>query len=103
MVEVVNSEKLELLKERHPRLVIDFFAQWCGPCKIVSAHLDDTAQKAGNDCKIVKVDIEASPELAQRYDVRSIPTIVFLHGNQEVSRHIGVMTQTQMLNKIQSM
>lgn len=100
MVEVVTKEQLEQLKKEHQNIVVDFFAQWCGPCKMVSAHIDKTQEEVQDVALIVKVDIEQSPELATEFGVRSIPTFAFINEEKIVDTHVGLLSQKQLVDRI---
>jgi thioredoxin 1 len=87
---VENFEEL-VLKSEKPVLV-DFWAPWCGPCKMIAPILDDLSVEK-NDVEIVKIDVDAQPDLAQKYKVRGIPTLIlFKNGSVEA-------TKTGALNK----
>ena len=100
MVEVITKEQLEQLKKEHQNIVVDFFAQWCGPCKMVSAHIDKTQEEVQDVALIVKVDIEQSPELAAEFGVRSIPTLAFINEEKVVDTHVGLLSQKQLVDRI---
>ncbi len=100
MVEIVTKEQLEQLKKEHKNVVVDFFAKWCGPCKMVSAHIDKTQEEVKDVALIVKVDIEQSPELAAEFGVRSIPTFAFINEEKVVDTHVGLLSQKQLVDRI---
>lgn len=79
--EIINSQK--------PTLV-DFFATWCGPCKMQSPILDQLKAKVGDKATIVKVDVDANQELAAKYNVRSIPTLIVFKNGEPVWRAMGL-------------
>ena len=85
--EVLNSEKPVLL---------DFFASWCGPCRMVSPILDEIAQER-EDIKVCKVDIDEQPELASRYRVMSVPTLMVMREGKIVEQSIGARPKHQIL------
>ena len=85
--EVLNSDKPVLL---------DFFASWCGPCKMVSPILDEIA-KEREDIKVCKVDIDEQPELASRYRIMSVPTLMVLKNGSIVEQSIGARPKHQIL------
>ncbi len=85
----------ELIQSDQPVLV-DFFAEWCGPCKAMSPVLKGVAQRLGTKAKILKVDIDKNAMAALKYNVRSVPTLmVFKHG-QIKWRHTGVVSESQL-------
>ena len=85
--EVLNSEKPVLL---------DFFASWCGPCRMVGPILDEIAEER-EDIKVCKVDIDEQPELATRYRVMSVPTLMVLKDGNIVEQSIGAKPKHQIL------
>lgn len=95
MVTNANFEQ-EVLKSEVPVLV-DFFANWCMPCKMFAPVLDEVAANYEGKLKIVKVDIDAAIELAQKYRVMSIPTIKLFTGEEEPrATFVGAMSQEEL-------
>ena len=70
-------------------VVVDFWAPWCGPCRMMAPELETAAQHLAGNALVVKVNTEANPELAERFRIRSIPTIAVFNGGREVSRAVG--------------
>ena len=80
-------------------ILVDFYADWCGPCKIIAPIVDELAQAHAGAIVVLKVDSDQAPHLSQKYDVRGIPTLlVFRHG-KETGRHVGI-TQRPHLEKL---
>jgi thioredoxin 1 len=82
----------EVLASAEPVLV-DFFAEWCGPCKAMAPALDAVATEMAGKVKVVKVDVDASPEIAQKYKIQAMPTLIMFKGGQEVDRNVGALVQ----------
>ena len=85
--EVLNSEKPVLL---------DFWASWCGPCRMVSPIVDEIAAERG-DIKVGKVNVDEQPELAAQFGVMSIPTLVVIKGGKVVNQMVGARPKSQIL------
>ena len=85
--EVLNSEKPVLL---------DFWASWCGPCRMVSPIVDEIAAERG-DIKVGKVNVDEEPELAAQFGVMSIPTLVVIKGGRVVNQMVGARPKSQIL------
>lgn len=81
----------EVLNAKMPVLV-DFFAQWCGPCKMMAPLVDKMAEKYEGRMKIGKLDVEESMEIAQKYRVTHVPTFIFFQNGEAVEVHEGGMT-----------
>lgn len=88
---IINSKK--------PTLV-DFFATWCGPCKMQAPILEQVKQTVGDEATIIKIDVDRNPELAQRYNVRSIPTLIIFVEGQAAWRGNGLHQAAQLVDKI---
>jgi thioredoxin 1 len=85
----------EVLKADGPVLV-DFWAEWCGPCKALSPVIDELAGELKGKIKVVKINIEEAPETPTRYDVRGIPTLMVFKNGQVVSTRVGGMPKAQL-------
>jgi thioredoxin 2 len=72
-------------------VLVDLWAEWCPPCRMVSPALDQLASERAGHLKLVKVDVDRSPGLAQRYDARSIPTLLLIDNGEVVSRQVGAL------------
>ncbi len=79
--------------------IVDFWAEWCGPCKIIGPEVDAAAKQLGEKVHFAKVDIEANQDLAEQYDVMSIPTLLFIKDGQVVDRTVGVLEADEIIEK----
>jgi thioredoxin 1 len=84
----------EVLNSEVPVLV-DFYADWCGPCRLLGPVLEELAQETP-DAKIVKVNVDESPQLAEKYGVRSIPNLLVFKDGQVVDQQVGVASKQQL-------
>ena len=96
----VNSQNFEeeVIKSEKP-VLIDFYADWCGPCKMLSPIIDEIAEE-NSEIKVVKVNVDDSQDLAMKYQVMSIPTLVVIKNGEEVNRSVGLIDKSQVLNLI---
>ena len=90
----------EVLKSDQPVLV-DFWAAWCGPCRMVAPILEEIASEQGEKLRIAKLDVDANPITAGRFGVRSIPTMILFKNGREAQRVVGYMPKEKLLQQIQ--
>ena len=98
----VTSENFdtEVLQSKLPVLV-DFWATWCGPCRAVAPTLEALAIEYADKLKVVKLDVDEFGDLAGRFGVQSIPTLILFKGGQPVERLVGAVPKPAILSKIQ--
>ncbi|MGE0441846.1 MAG: thioredoxin [Gemmatimonadales bacterium] len=77
-------------------VVVDFYADWCGPCRMMAPVLDTLAADRLGEVLVLKVDTDRDPELSQRFGVRGIPTVIAFSGGRELGRHVGVASRTEL-------
>ena len=99
-VSKINSQDFEkeVLQSEKPVLV-DFFADWCGPCKMLSPIVDEVASE-NSDIKVVKVNIDEAQDLAMKYQVMSIPTLVVIKEGKEINRSVGLIDKSEVISLI---
>lgn len=83
-------------------ILVDFFATWCGPCKMMQPILEDTAKKMGEKVKIVKVDVDKNPLAASKFQVRGVPTLILFQKGKILWRESGVVPAHQLVKSIES-
>jgi thioredoxin 1 len=83
-------------------VLVDFFAVWCGPCKMMQPILEDTARQMGDRVKIVKVDVDRNPLSASKFQVRGVPTLILFHKGKVVWRQSGVVPAHQLVQTLES-
>ena len=91
----------EVLESKVPT-VVDFYADWCGPCRAMTPVLERAQAELGGKVNIVKINVDDSEELAYKYKVMSIPTIVIINGGEEVERTIGMLSDQALVDKVNS-
>jgi thioredoxin 2 len=77
-------------------VMVDCYADWCGPCKIMAPVLDDFARDRAGNVLVVKLDTDRNPRTSQRFGIRSIPTLIVFDGGQEVGREVGVVPRARL-------
>ena len=98
MSEVITSAEFQskVLDEKQPVLV-DFFATWCGPCRMLTPTIDEVAKETEGKAKVFKLDIDQSPEIASRYGVMSVPTLILFENGQVKKQTVGAQPKAQIM------
>ena len=81
-------------------VVVDFWAAWCGPCRMISPVLQDLATQHAGRIKVVKVDVDANPELGQRFGAQSIPLLVLIRNGEEIDRIVGALPRSALEQRL---
>jgi len=101
-IEVTTTEFDEIVRESKVPVLVDFWAAWCGPCKMAAPHVAQTARDMAGSALVLKVDTERSPELASRYKVQGIPNFAIFVGGRMQFQQAGLVDANTMKNWIAS-
>ena len=93
------SNFLEVINQDKPVLV-DFFAEWCGPCKVMSPILKEVKEALGDKVSIIKIDVDKNQPLAAKYQVRGVPTLIIYKSGKQVWRQSGVVQKKELVSII---
>lgn len=100
IMKIVNTQEFnELMNEK--AVLVDFFATWCGPCKMLSPVLESVAEKMKDKVTIVKVDVDRSPDLAAKFGVMSVPTMIMFKNGRQVDAFSGYMPEANLMANIE--
>lgn len=100
-MKVINLEEFnDLVIESKKTVLVDFFATWCGPCKMLTPILEEVEKEKTNDVEIYKVDVDQSFDLAKSYGVMSVPTLILFKNGAEAERVIGLKNKDFISNLI---
>lgn len=99
---VTNSNIDELLASEQPVLV-DFWAPWCGPCKMLSPTVDEVADEYADRVVVAKCNVDDADEVSMRFRIRNIPTLLFFKGGEMVQRLVGVVSKEEIESVLKSM
>ena len=101
-LEITDSNYKEILAEGKP-VVMDFWAPWCGPCKMVSAIIDELAAEYEGRVIIGKCDVDDNDEVAVEFGIRSIPTVLFFKDGKQVDKQVGSVAKSVFATKIEAL
>ena len=94
---IINKNNFDEMSKNKKPLLLDFYANWCGPCKILSPIIDEIAEER-DDIVVGKVNVDAEPELAEQFNVFSIPTLVIMKDGEIIHQSSGARPTAQILN-----
>lgn len=103
MAIAINKENIEALLASEQPLVIDFWAEWCGPCRTITPIIEELAEEYAGKVNIGKCDVEENDDIVMKYGVRNIPTIIFVKGGQVVDKQVGACQKGAIVEKIEKM
>ena len=89
--DIINIEK---------PVLVDFYATWCGPCKMLAPVLKQVKEELGDKIKIIKIDTDKNQELASKYQIRSVPTMILFQNGKQLWRQSGLLTKEEILAKL---
>ncbi|MDR2764945.1 MAG: thioredoxin [Tannerella sp.] len=103
MLRTITDENFnEVLNEGKP-LVLDFWAEWCGPCRTLAPIIDELASEYNGKVIIGKVNVDENNDLVSQYGIRSIPTVMFIKNGQLVDKQVGASAKSNYINKIKNL
>ncbi|MEM7694909.1 MAG: thioredoxin [Pseudomonadota bacterium] len=95
------SFEADVIQSNEP-VVVDFWAEWCGPCKMIAPSLEEISAEMGGQVKIAKLNVDENQETAMKYGVRSIPTLIMFKNGEQVSQQVGAAPKGKLVDWIKS-
>ncbi len=99
----ITNENYEALMSDSKPLVIDFWAEWCGPCLSIAPIVDELSAAYADKVNIGKCNVDSNDDIVALYRVRNIPTLVFIKGGQVVDKHVGAISRNDLQAKIEAL
>ena len=100
MAKIATTTNFDELLQEEKLVIVDFWATWCGPCRMLSPLLDEVEAEMADKVEVVKVNVDDADEIAMRFRIMSIPTLLFFKNGQMVDRSVGAMPKSALVDKI---
>ena len=100
MAKIATNTNFDELLQEEKLVIVDFWATWCGPCRMLSPLLDEVEEEMADKIEVVKVNVDDADEVAMRYRIMSIPTLLFFKNGAMVDRSVGAMPKSALVEKI---
>lgn len=102
-LQVTDSNFDELVLNSGKPALVDFWAEWCGPCRMIAPYVEQIAEEYKDKAVVAKVDVDSCPGIATRYGIRNIPTILFFKGGEQVDKQVGAVPKSNLVAKLEAL
>ena len=104
MAQEVNDANFEeMVLQSDKPVLVDFWAEWCGPCRMVAPVVEELSHDYEGKLLVTKLDVDSNPEVAMKFGIRNIPTILFFKGGEVVDKHVGAAPKTALAAKVDAL
>ena len=102
-IQVTDADFQEVVLNSDVPVVLDLWAEWCGPCRMIGPIIDEMSTEYEGKAKMVKMDIDANPETPVKFGVRNIPTVLFFKGGEVVDKQVGAVPKSVFVEKLEKL
>ncbi|MFV0554683.1 MAG: thioredoxin [Mangrovibacterium sp.] len=99
-IEVTEANFEEVVLKSDKPVLVDFWAEWCGPCRMITPIVEELSKDYEGKAVVVKVDVDSAPGISMKYGIRNIPTLLVIKGGEVVDKHVGAATKAVLAAKI---
>ena len=93
----------QVLSDSNVPIIVDFWATWCGPCRLIAPILEEIAEEQAEAVRIVKVDVDNNPELSNRFGIRNIPALLFFEGGELKDQVVGLTSKADLISRLNAL
>ncbi|MGD9978795.1 MAG: thioredoxin [Bacteroidales bacterium] len=102
-LQVNDSNFDELVLNSGKPALVDFWAEWCGPCRMIAPYVEQISEEYKDKAVVAKVDVDNCPGIASRYGIRNIPTVLFFKDGKQVDKQVGAVPKSNLLAKLEAL
>lgn len=102
-VKLTDANFDEIVLKADKPVLVDFWAEWCGPCRVIGPMVNDIAEDYKDKVIVGKLDVDSNPAVSAKYGIRNIPTILFFKNGQVVDKQVGVVPKGNLVNKVEAL
>ena len=102
-LEITDSNFDDLVIKSDKPVIVDFWAEWCGPCRMVGPIVNEIGEDFSENAVVGKLDVDSNPEVTTRFGIRNIPTILFFKNGEMVDKQVGVVPKSVLVNKLEAL
>jgi thioredoxin 1 len=102
-IELTDANFEEIIAKADKPVIVDFWAEWCGPCRIVGPMINEIAEEFDGRAIVGKLDVDNNPEVSVRYGIRNIPTVLFFKNGQLADKQVGAVPKSNFVRKLEAL
>ncbi len=101
-IQITDANYAELVENSQVPVLLDFWAEWCGPCRMVGPLVEELSKEYDGKALVGKVDVDSNPEISMKFGIRNIPTLIYLKNGQMVDKVVGAVPKQTLESKLQA-